>query len=341
MNKITKKIVLPIIIILVAGLLVFIFIQFCNQRSLKSHEGYNSRFDLGVFENGKVCLIDKNTHKCISDRVEHIYADAEEDTLTIYELGGKKGYMSTRTGNVIVEAAFDEAWDFDTLSGLAAVTVDGKMGFIKRDGSYFIPPCYAYDASDYEETEFKFKNGFCLVPDADTKKLGVINTNKELVLPIVYDLILDADDGYINIYRDGLHGLTDSAYHILFEAVYGEISITPMGFIITEQEPYRRYLLAFDRKTVITANVFDYVEKLYVKRLLKEEEYIEDEEYELEESSYSKFAYGSYEGVIDDNTGRIIISPVWGSISYRGNNMFEAEAGGGTFIINKEGRIIN
>ena len=50
---------------------------------------------------------------------------------------GKYGYVGN-DGNWVIEPIFDEAYDFK--KGFAEVTLDGKSGFIKPDGTYLVEP---------------------------------------------------------------------------------------------------------------------------------------------------------------------------------------------------------
>jgi hypothetical protein len=51
--------------------------------------------------------------------------------------GGKYGFLDN-TGNVIIQPQFDRVWTFE--NGLAMVEVQGRFGYINRDGEYVWKP---------------------------------------------------------------------------------------------------------------------------------------------------------------------------------------------------------
>jgi len=338
-----KKISLALGALIIIGSMFFILKKICSNHSLNHKSSMNYYNDIAYFNNGKVCLMSKSDGKCLSKRVDVINYQYNDDSLLIFKDHEKYGYMSSITGEIIIPAnKFDRVYEFDNESGLAAVVENNKMGFINKTGSYIINPQYDYDEFYYQQSECEpiFNNGFCYIFDEKTGNIGVINTQNKIILAFEYDWIEWDSDGYIKITKDGYEGLTDESYNILFEPIYQSIEVTIQGFIISEEEPFRRYLMDFDRKTIITENVFDEVEKIYEKKLIKEY-YYEDAEYELTESGFSRFSYDYNYGVIDDKTGKIIIPPLWDMVEYHSKGLFKALLRDNYFILDTKGNIIN
>ena len=74
---------------------------------------------------------------------------------------------------------------------LIAVSKNGKVGFLDKNGEVIIPFKFDIDASN--RLPFKFSNGFGLV--YLNKKYGFINRKGETVIPFEYDAISSFDEG--------------------------------------------------------------------------------------------------------------------------------------------------
>lgn len=110
------------------------------------------------------------------------------------------GYIDT-TGKVVIEPKFDEAKRFS--EGLASVNIDGKMGFINKDGDYIIRPAYAFAQH--------FQDGHCFVGRAtDTYEpiWGVINKSGLLTVNFQYETAKGFEFGI------GVVSLDDEYYYI-------------------------------------------------------------------------------------------------------------------------------
>lgn len=105
-----------------------------------------------------------------------------------------------------IALVYSGAEDFS--EGFAAVSKDGKWGYINTDGKDVIPLEYeSVKSVNYEEkdTAFSFRNGF--VPVKKGEKYGVINTKGETVVNFVFEAILQGKDGKYIACKDGEWGL--------------------------------------------------------------------------------------------------------------------------------------
>ncbi|MGN0342796.1 MAG: WG repeat-containing protein [Roseburia sp.] len=95
---------------------------------------------------------------------------------------GVQYYMLDGSGNEIkLNVELDDAYPFLEADGLAAVKVDGKWGFINKEGEMVIEPQYTQARS--------FLNGYAAV--ADREKWGFITEENNLVIPCEFN---DAKD---------------------------------------------------------------------------------------------------------------------------------------------------
>ncbi|MBQ9097499.1 MAG: WG repeat-containing protein [Clostridia bacterium] len=86
---------------------------------------------------------------------ETISSNLSED-FVIYKRNNKSGFINIKTGEKI-EAVYDMVYDFS--EGLAAVSKDGKIGFINTKGELIVPNIY------HSSGRHSFKSGLCLVTE--------------------------------------------------------------------------------------------------------------------------------------------------------------------------------
>ena len=265
-------------------------------------------------------------------------SDSGEDSLTIFVSNMKYGYLNSKTGVIAIKAVFNYAWDFDYQSGLAAVVQNDQIGFIDCFGKYAITPQYKYDELNCHE-DIMFSGGYCLIPDGKGR-IGVINTDNQIVLPAIYSRIEKTFFGYSILVINEKFGLADSCFQIMIKPEHDYIALNHQGIVISDYRADKQYMLAYDYKTVITQYVFDNIEKI----IIDTKQYEEDEENEClsyKHSGYSKFTINGKCGVIHDKSGTIIISAKWDDIQYHDVGVFLSVLDDCYFLINIKGEIIN
>ena len=175
------------------------------------------------YSDGMVAAYDLKTDKRMSPMVKWISGVPCRDSLTVFcDKNDKRGFLNVNTGKVVIDGQYSHAWHFS--EGLAAVVSDnGKIGFINYDNEMVIPAEYDY----VEESEYLFKDGMCVIRDAQTMKYGVIDREGNLRLPMDYSMIFknDGQDSWY-IRKNGKVGLTDSHMNIIFEPIYTNISVS-------------------------------------------------------------------------------------------------------------------
>jgi len=276
----------------------------------------------------------------IGPRADFIKEDTG-DTLVIYRRNGRFGYIDVFMGkNAIpsIKHNFDYAWDFDAESGLAAVLENGKIGFIRKDGSYQIPPQYPYVRPISDNTDIEYTGGYCVIPSENEEKYGIIDTGNHLILPFTYDYIGAEQEGYRIIGTNGKYGLLDSTFAVVFPPAYTDMWINPQGVVVLDGSRHSQLLLAFDLKTVRSGYVFDEISA--IKKKKEETDEYDDEETEVVPCDYSTFTILEKTGVIRNSTGKVIIEAIWDDIEYFSEGIFKAELDGKYFLIDATGKFI-
>ena len=83
------------------------------------------------FQNKKVRVYNNRTGKYTTPKVIWVSGASANDSLTVYAISGKRGYLNINNGEIVIDAEannYSKAWVFS--EGLAAVMKDGKIGFI-------------------------------------------------------------------------------------------------------------------------------------------------------------------------------------------------------------------
>ena len=194
---------------------------------------------------------------------------------------------------------------------------NGKMGFINATGGYVIAPELDYIAScDYE-----FKHGVCCIEDGDGNK-GLLGRDGEWALPQEYSSIeyVEQTDMFI-LAKDGKEGLIrNGSFECVYPAEYDDISWidapTGNGFIL-----YKDFCLkhvAVDG-TIINEFLVDSTQEL--KYMIKYNSSAEDE-YAISDKVISFKVYNLW-GVMDKQTGRVIVPAKYGNIEMASENIIQ------------------
>lgn len=110
--------------------------------------------------------------------------ESPHDSLAVFCSNGKRGYYNMFTGEVAVPAQYRRAWVFS--EGLAAVQINGMIGFVDHKGNVIIDYNYPYHGNPL--SEFLFKNGHCVVAN-NHGKCGVIDMTGKWIIEPEYDNI--------------------------------------------------------------------------------------------------------------------------------------------------------
>lgn len=267
----------------------------------------------------RVRIYDIEAEKYVTPRLKWVADTPERDSLTVFcDKNDKRGFLNVNTGEVVIDAVFEHAWVFS--EGLAAVVKpDGKMGFIDHSGKYVIAPELDYYASH----DYVFKHGVCCIQNSEGLQ-GLLNPDGEWVLPQEYswiDYIAEADM-FIPRKDDKEGLLKNGSFEWIYPVEYDDISWTDAptgeGFVL-----YKDYIskhVSIDGN-VINPFLIDGAEELkYVTKYRLVENSGYEYEYEISNKVIA-FWVKEFCGVMDKNTGRVIIPARYGRIEMVSKNI--------------------
>ena len=274
---------------------------------------------LRSFSDNKWRVYNKQTGEYTTEKINWVSEAPETDSLAVYALPGKRGYININTGRIIIDADandYRKAWVFS--DGLAAVMKDGKIGFINDQNDVVIPFLFDYtDKCRMYDFGYVFHNGYCAMTDADGN-LGLIDKNGNWVLEPEYDEIwAPHKSGYRVIVKDSKHGILDSTGTIIYPAEYGYISIIPDGFVLNKGG--KKWQVDFEGNTV---QPFMFDNTYYLKYPIG---YNECGDIEYAFADFVKYEVMSCYGVMNRMTGEPITPAIYSDINMLSKDLFEVQ----------------
>ena len=274
---------------------------------------------LRSFSDNKWRVYNKQTGEYTTEKINWVSEAPETDSLAVYALPGKRGYININTGHIIIDAEandYRKAWVFS--DGLAAVMKDGKIGFINDQNDVVIPFQFDYtDKCRMYDFGYVFHNGYCAMTDADGN-LGLIDKNGNWVVEPEYDEIwAPHKSGYRVIVKDSKHGILDSTGTIIYPAEYGYISIIPDGFVLNKGG--KKWQVDFEGNTV---QPFMFDNTYYLKYPIG---YNECGDIEYAFADFVKYEVMSCYGVMNRMTGEPITPAIYSDINMLSKDLFEVQ----------------
>ena len=217
--------------------------DYCDRR-------ISGNLSLHSFSDNKWRLYDKTTGKYLTGKINWLSSVSMNNSLAVYALPNKRGYIDVNTGRIVIDAEtnnYSKAWIFS--EGVAAVSKDGKIGFINAENEVVIPfqfdfP-YEYSLWDFN---YIFYNGYCAMTNADGD-IGLIDRAGNWVVEPSYDNIYSPEEnGYRITVKGDKCGILDSDCTTIYAAEYDNINIVSDGFILTKDG--RMWQVDFDGNIV-------------------------------------------------------------------------------------------
>ena len=274
---------------------------------------------LRSFSDNKWRVYNKQTGEYTTEKINWVSEAPETDSLAVYALPGKRGYININSGHIIIDAEandYRKAWVFS--DGLAAVMKDGKIGFINDQNDVVIPFQFDYtDKCRMYDFGYVFHNGYCAMTDADGN-LGLIDKNGNWVVEPEYDEIwAPHKSGYRVIVKDSKHGILDSTGTIIYPAEYGYISIIPDGFVLNKGG--KKWQVDF-QGNIVQPFMFD--NTYYLKYPVG---YNECGEIQFAFADFVKYEVMNCYGIMNRITGEPITPAIYSDINMLSKDLFEVQ----------------
>lgn len=124
------------------------------------------------YPDGRLRLYNNEFNCFTTEKLNWIAYAHDSDTLTVFSLKGKRGYLNLVSGKIQIEPKYRHAWQFS--EGLAAVDSAGMIGFIDRNERVMIPFKFRSPHPFKSVADLLFKDGSCTMMDT-TGHYGLID----------------------------------------------------------------------------------------------------------------------------------------------------------------------
>lgn len=339
-SKLFRCLTKTLFIVLILGIVAMGFYDDYNYKY-----GRNSYYNVLLSENVKICyyrndkyrVYNLKTKEYTTPKIDWVSSVPENDSLTVYAIGNKRGFLNVKNGEIIIDADsnnYSNAWVFS--EGLAAVVRNGKIGFINAKNEIVIPFKYCYfDKYNAYDFGYLFHNDCCVMTN-EKGELGLINKKGEWILNPIYDEILPLQkNGYRLVVNKEKYGVIDSNNNIVYPAEYDYIDIVSNGFVLAKEG--KMWQIDFSGK-VTKPFMYEMSEEiLFVSG------YTEDEYPIYTNSDYAKYEILGLYGILNTITGKPITPAKYYDVSILSKNIFEVQdkESGNWYLLDKNGNIIN
>ena len=260
-----------------------------------------------------------STEKYKTPRISWVVSAAENDSLGVYAIGDRRGFINTKTGDVVIDAKandYEKAWVFS--DGLAAVMKDGKVGFIDANNKLVIP--FRFDYSDkciMYEIGYLFHDGYCVMTNKDGK-FGLIDISGNWVVEPEYDELWNAHKtGNRIVVNDGKHGVLDSCGNVVYPTEYFYIDVLSDGFVLTKDG--KKWQVDLEGNVV---NPFLFDGSRYIEYPIS---YSDNNGVEYALSNYMEYYVNNNSGIMNRITGKPITPALYDDVYMMSDKLFKVQ----------------
>lgn len=291
---------------------------------------------------GQFRLYDISQKRYVSGRLDWVVEAGCDPTTAVYSQNNRRGYLSTATGEVIIDANknnYTRAWVFS--EGKAAVVKDGMLGFIDIEGKQVIPFIFPFSENVYDMIgpDCMFHNGYCILTYGDYK-MGIIDAAGNWVVEPVYDEIYQVGEYKYYFLRCGeSRTLVDgTTLAQVLPSDLDNIQYEPeKGFILTKNG--KKWMQDFNGN-IVKPFMYDSIDYLYYPASAPASS---DSQYVELLSDYAKYYVDSGVGILNRYTGKPVTPAVYDYITMISPHIFSVCCIGQTeeYMIDANGNIVN
>lgn len=323
-SKWLRRSIATIFILISVGFVVLVAYAYYDSEYGKSYWGeevLSKKVEAHYFRDGKYRVYNRCIGEYTTPKLNWISDAPQNDSLAVYALPNKRGYINVNTGRIVIDAEandYSKAWVFS--EGLAAVMKDGKIGFINANNEVVIP--FQFDYSDkcrMYNFGYLFHDGYCIMTNA-AGDLGLIDKRGNWVVKSLYDEIwAPHESGYRIIVDNSKHGVLDSRGNIIYPAEYGYIYILSDGFILTKGG--KKWQVDFNGNVVIPF-MYDSVDELLCYPVAYGSD---DIEYQHKLSDYATYEVMNRYGIMNRITGKPLTYAIYSNVKMFSKDLFEVQ----------------
>lgn len=303
-------------------------------RAIYNTTPLTSTTQLRFINNNHYRIYDIPSGKYVSPKFDWLSEVPQGDSLAVFAVDNKRGYVNVRTGEVVLDAKYHHAWVFS--EGVAAVVKDGRVSIITRTGKPVFDKTFTYIPPRNCNLDYVFHGGYCTMT-SDDKYQGLIDQSGEWVLPPIYDQVWSPTvHGYRVVIQNDKYGLLDASLNWAYPIEYDYISYSAefQGWQLVKDG--RMWLEEANGKVVLPF-MFEYSKELSYKI-----ERYDNYDYEYQLSHYSSYMVMGRYGIYNHATGKVVTPAIYREVEMLSEHVFKVRTGSNDYIlIDTEGKILN
>ncbi len=321
-SKWLRRLIVTLLVLIPVGFVLLIAYAYYDSEYGKSYwneKVLSQKVEAHYFRDGKYRVYNRCTGEYTTPKLNWVSDAPENDSLAVYALPNKRGYINVNTGHIVIDAEannYSKAWVFS--EGLAAVMKDGKIGFINDKNEVVIPFQFDYtDKCRMWDFGYLFHGGYCIMTNTNGD-LGLIDKSGNWVVAASYDEIwAPHKSGYRVIVKDSKHGVLDSTGTVVYPAEYGYINIIPDGFVLTKGG--KQWQVDFEGN-IVQPFMFDNTYYLNYPT-----GYNECGEIQYAFADFVKYKIAGRYGIMNRITGEPITPAIYSDINMLSKDLFEVQ----------------
>lgn len=321
-SKWLRRLIVTLLVMIPVGFVILIAYAYYDSEYGKSYwneKVLSQKVEAHYFRDGKYRVYNRCTGEYTTPKLNWVSDAPENDSLAVYALPNKRGYINVNTGRVVIDAKandYRKAWVFS--EGLAAVMKDGKIGFINDKNEVVIPFQFDYtDKCRMWDFGYLFHGGYCIMTNTNGD-LGLIDKSGNWVVEASYDEIwAPHKSGYRVVVKDSKHGVLDPTGTIVYPAEYGYINIIPDGFVLIKGG--KQWQVDFEGD-IVQPFMFD--NTYYLNYPIG---YNECGEIQYAFADFVKYEVMSSYGIMNRITGEPLTPAIYSDINMLSKDLFEVQ----------------
>lgn len=249
--------------------------------------------------------------------LDSIYVSSKKHNLHGYKKDGKHGLINAHTGEILLNANYDDLIDFG-YADYAKIDLNEKVGVLDKNGKILIP-------ANHESLDMESKG---LIQAKKGGKYGFFNYSGALVISFIYESVnrIQSDVNRIQVKKDGKWGIIDFKGKVIAPFEYDNIRSYMNGLVVATKDNKDRYL---DLNGKWKFNkTFDYAESFFEKVTFVGKESADSEEMKFalidnKGNLLSAYKYDDYEDLFYDGFSIIQVGEHYGAVNYKGKEIVE------------------
>ena len=321
-SKWLQRSIVTLLVLIPVGFVILIAYAYYDSEYGKSYwneKVLSQKVEAHYFRDGKYRVYNRCTGEYTTPKLNWVSDTPKNDSLAVYALPNKRGYINVNTGHVVIDAEANDYLKAWVLSeGLAAVMKDGKIGFINDKNEVVIPFQFDYtDKCRMWDFGYLFHGGYCIMTNANGD-LGLIDKSGNWVVePSCDEIWSPHTSGYRVIVKDNKHGVLNADCAVVYPAEYGYINILSDGFVLTKGG--KQWQVDFDGN-IVQPFMFD---GTYYLKYPNGYDSCGDLTYEF--ADFVKYEVMNSYGIMNRITGEPITPAIYLNINMLSKDLFEVQ----------------